>query len=146
MNSVAIDPKDGNLIASIRHQSWVVKIDYRNGAGTGNILWRLGNQGNFALASGVAPTTWFNYQHDAEFQANGALTLFDNNNLEYASGAHSHGQAWQLDETHMIAMPIVNVDLAFSRRRSELQACYRTAITGFRQGLFCLLPFRRVRK
>lgn len=111
MNSIALDPKDGNLIASIRHQSWVVKIDYRNGAGTGRILWRLGNQGDFTLAGGLPPSTWFSYQHDAEFESNGSLTLFDNNNLEYASGAHSRGQAWKLDGAHMTATPIVNVDL-----------------------------------
>jgi hypothetical protein len=111
MNSIAIDPKDGNLIASIRHQSWVVKIDYRNGAGTGKILWRLGPGGDFRLANGVPASTWFSYQHDAEFQANGALTLFDNNNLQLSSGANSRGQAWRLDETNKIATPILNVDL-----------------------------------
>ena len=32
-NSVALTP-DGNLVVSSRHQDWVFKVDYRNGAGT----------------------------------------------------------------------------------------------------------------
>ena len=28
---------DGNILVSMRHQSWVLKIDYNNGAGTGNV-------------------------------------------------------------------------------------------------------------
>ncbi len=41
---------DGNLLLSVRHQSWVLKIDYANGAGAGDILWRLGPQGDFTLS------------------------------------------------------------------------------------------------
>jgi hypothetical protein len=111
MNSVVLDAKDGNLIASSRHQSWVMKIDYRNGAGTGNIIWRLGTGGDFHLASGFPSSSWFSYQHDPEFEANGALTLFDNSNLRFPSGGNSRGQVWQLDETNLIATPLLNVDL-----------------------------------
>jgi arylsulfate sulfotransferase len=59
--------QDGNLLLSMRHQSWILKIDYNNGMGTGNILWRLGYQGDFALTMQGAPTDdpglWFSYQH-----------------------------------------------------------------------------------
>ncbi|MGC1374411.1 MAG: aryl-sulfate sulfotransferase, partial [Candidatus Sulfotelmatobacter sp.] len=48
-NALLYSPDDGNLLLSIRHQSWVIKIDYNNGTGAGDILWRLGYQGNFAL-------------------------------------------------------------------------------------------------
>jgi arylsulfate sulfotransferase len=61
-NAIVYTPNDGNLLLSIRHQSWILKIDYENGTGTGNILWRLGNQGDFAL-SGGDPTQWFYAQH-----------------------------------------------------------------------------------
>jgi hypothetical protein len=27
----------------------VMRVDYQDGTGTGNILWRMGNQGDFAL-------------------------------------------------------------------------------------------------
>ncbi|HSU58610.1 MAG TPA: aryl-sulfate sulfotransferase [Bryobacteraceae bacterium] len=112
INSVFYEPKDGSLIASVRHQSWVVKIDYRNGSGTGNIIWRLGAGGNFSLGGGAPASDWFSYEHDAEIGSNGLLTLFDNGNLRILSfGGNARGQAWRLDETNMIATPVVNVDL-----------------------------------
>ena len=43
---------DGNLLLSMRHQSWVIKIDYANGTGTGDVLWRLGADGDFAIEGG----------------------------------------------------------------------------------------------
>ncbi len=116
-NSIAQDPSDGNLIISLRHQAWVIKVEYGNGTGDGHIIWTLGNQGNqdgsspfFTLANGVSPAEWFNFQHDVEFQANGQLTLFDNNNLQ-TGGTNSRGQAWSLDQTHMIATLEENFDL-----------------------------------
>ena len=111
-NSIAIDPSDQNLIISVRHQAWVVKVDYANGSGDGHIIWKLGNQGNFALASGDPTSDWFSYQHDVEFQSNGLLTLFDNGNYRIAQmGGDSRGQAWKLDQTNLIATLSVNVDL-----------------------------------
>jgi len=66
-NGVAYLPGDGNLLLSLRHQSWVLKIDYSNGAGTGNILWRLGYQGDLDLTvNGIPsadPSEWFSFQH-----------------------------------------------------------------------------------
>jgi arylsulfate sulfotransferase len=46
----------------MRNQSWILKIDYQNGMGTGDILWRLGAEGDFTLAQGVA-ADWFYAQH-----------------------------------------------------------------------------------
>ncbi len=66
-NAVVYSPADGNLLVSMRSQSWVLKIDYNNGADTGNVLWRLGYQGDFALTNNGAPTSdpslWFSFQH-----------------------------------------------------------------------------------
>lgn len=66
-NALVYSPSDGNLLLSMRHQSWVLKINYGNGAGTGNVLWHLGYQGDFALTqSGVPtadPSVWFSFQH-----------------------------------------------------------------------------------
>jgi hypothetical protein len=66
-NAVVYSPSDGNLLLSMRHQSWVLKIDYNNGSGTGNILWHLGYQGDFALTNNGVPTDdpslWFSFQH-----------------------------------------------------------------------------------
>jgi arylsulfate sulfotransferase len=66
-NTVLYSPNDGNLILSMRNQSWILKIDYNNGAGSGSILWTLGYQGDFALTDGGVPSDdtslWFYSQH-----------------------------------------------------------------------------------
>ncbi|HEV2350282.1 MAG TPA: aryl-sulfate sulfotransferase [Terriglobia bacterium] len=54
-NGLVYSQDDGNLLLSIRHQSWVIKIDYRDGQGTGDIIWRLGYQGDFTIDSGLNP-------------------------------------------------------------------------------------------
>jgi hypothetical protein len=85
-NALAYLPNDGNLLISMRHQSWILKIDYNYGAGTGNVLWRLGYQGDFALKQGGLPTTdqslWFSFQHfPSLISQNGAqttLAIWDN--------------------------------------------------------------------
>lgn len=84
-NAVIYSPDDGNLIVSIRHQNWLVKVDYNNGTGTGDILWKLGYQGSFTLAGGTDPTDWFYAQHGPAFvTANTtgqfSLIVFDNGN------------------------------------------------------------------
>ena len=82
-NAILYSPDDGNLIVSIRHQNWLVKVDYANGTGAGDILWKLGYQGDFALLGGTDPTDWFYAQHGPAFvTANTtgqfSLVLFDN--------------------------------------------------------------------
>lgn len=84
-NAVLYSPDDGDLILSMRHQNWVIKIDYENGQGTGNILWRLGYGGDFTLQGGTPPEDWQYAQHAALlFGPNSAgvflLGLFDNGN------------------------------------------------------------------
>ena len=41
-NAVIYSADDGNLLYSSRHQSWVIKIDYEDGKGNGDILWKFG--------------------------------------------------------------------------------------------------------
>ena len=83
-NAVAYNPADGNLLLSIRHQSWIVGIDYQNGAGTGHLLWRLGEGGDFTLAGGN-PADWFYAEHyPAIINSSGSaitFSVFDNGNL-----------------------------------------------------------------
>jgi arylsulfate sulfotransferase len=88
-NAVTYSPDDKSLMVSIRHQSWVIKVDYNDGAGDGHVLWKLGYQGDFALQSGttnaVDPVDWFWAQHDSNIvSTNSAGTidvlLFDNGN------------------------------------------------------------------
>ena len=62
-NAVVYSSDDGNLLLSMRHQSWILKIDYENGTGSGNILWKLGYQGDFTLTPSNQPSEWFSLQH-----------------------------------------------------------------------------------
>ena len=62
-NALVYSPNDGNLLLSMRHQSWVLKIDYNNGTGAGDIIWKLGYQGNFTLMPTNQPIDWFSFQH-----------------------------------------------------------------------------------
>ena len=48
-NSVSYDAADGSLLVSLRHQNWVLKLNYNNGAGDGAIQWTLGPEGDFQL-------------------------------------------------------------------------------------------------
>ena len=83
-NAVQQTP-EGNLLISLRHQDWVVKLDYENGNGDGHVLWRLGNEGDFTIQSDD-PNAWFSHQHDANFLGdNVTLALFDNGNTRRAS-------------------------------------------------------------
>ena len=87
-NALLYSSTDGDLIVSIRHQNWVLKIDYNNGAGSGDIVWHLGYQGDFTLlnADGSADNNnadWFYAQHGPSFTTTNtsgkfSLALFDN--------------------------------------------------------------------
>ena len=104
---------DGNILYSARHQDWVMKIDYQNGQASGDVLWRLGKDGDFQLVSAQGGS-WFSHQHDANF-VDGSVTmaLFDNGNVQRAqdANAHSRGQALQLDEQQRTAALVLNTDL-----------------------------------
>lgn len=113
-NSLQLTP-DGHIIYSARHQDWLIKIDYDNGAGGGGVLWKLGADGDFRIESDDA-WPWFSHQHDAQIEWNGntnRVLLFDNSNARYAAdaGANSRGQVFEIDETNRTAKLVLNVDL-----------------------------------
>lgn len=111
-NALQLTP-DGNILYSTRHQDWVIKIRYANGAGTGDILWRMGMGGDFKIQS-TDSNPWFSHQHDSNFEANGkALLVFDDGNVRAATDptAHSRGQVFQVDEANLAVSPVLNVDL-----------------------------------
>ena len=91
LNSIDVD-RDGNLLVSARNTSAVYKIDRATGA----IRWRLGGKrSDFAIAVGAD----FSWQHDARRQADGTLTIFDDD----ASPVQSRAIVLQLDEAAMTA-------------------------------------------
>jgi hypothetical protein len=111
-NGLQLTP-DGNILYSVRHQDWLVKIDYRNGAGTGAILWRMGVGGDFQInSSDTYP--WFSHQHDPNFLADGqTLLVFDNGNTRIVShpSENSRAQVYHVDEQNLAVMPVINTDL-----------------------------------
>lgn len=112
-NSVHYTPGDGNLIVSVRHQDWVIKIDYRDGLGTGAIVWRMGKDGDFSIDSSD-PYPWFSHQHDAEFDVAGVpvMSIYDNGNVRVlGSPGNSRGQTFLVDEAQRRVYPLLNVDL-----------------------------------
>jgi hypothetical protein len=69
-NGLVYDAASDTVLFSMRHQDWLVQID----RATGDILWRFGSEGDFALTSG----TWPYHQHSPQWQADGTFLLYDN--------------------------------------------------------------------
>jgi arylsulfate sulfotransferase len=120
-NAVSYTREDGNLTLSFPEQDWVIKIDYANGNGSGKVLWRLGDEGDFKVESSD-PKPWFSFQHDAAFEPPGSnmLVLLDNGHrrVEKAKDKdqkdiepHSRGQVWKIDESAKTATLVTNADL-----------------------------------
>jgi hypothetical protein len=110
-NAVALTP-DGHLLFSMRHMDWLIKIDYANGSGSGEVLWRLGREGDFSAVTGDL-NPWFSHQHDGVLLEDGRLLVFDNGNFRYEddNDIHSRGQVWRLDEESRKATLEYNADL-----------------------------------
>ncbi len=66
-NGLLYSSDDHNLLLSIRHQNWVIKINFQDGQGSGAVMWRLGEGGDFKLLGGADPTDWFYAQHGLSF-------------------------------------------------------------------------------
>ncbi|MGC1620311.1 MAG: aryl-sulfate sulfotransferase [Candidatus Acidiferrum sp.] len=97
-NALLYSSSDGDLIISIRHQNWLVKLPYANGTGSGDPVWKLGavlptdttpeDTADFSLlnADGTSDTNltdWFYAQHGPSFTTANtsgqfSLILFDN--------------------------------------------------------------------
>jgi arylsulfate sulfotransferase len=90
LNSVYIDPRDNNLICSLRHLNQIIKIDRTSG----NIIWRLGGKNSdFPLTSEMK----FLRQHDATLTDNNqTLLVYDNG--EATERPYSRVAEFQLDE------------------------------------------------
>ncbi|MBS1825328.1 MAG: aryl-sulfate sulfotransferase [Acidobacteria bacterium] len=105
---------DGNLIMSLRHQDWVIKIRYANGAGNGDVIWKLGPQGDITLTNpGVSSFPFQSHQHYA-IQKGNRLWLYDNGNTRVGLlGGNSRGQVYVLNEATKTATLELNADLGF---------------------------------
>ena len=75
-NALLYSADDHNLLFSMRHQNWIIKIDFEDGQGNGNVLWRLGSGGDFKLLNGVDPTDWFYAQHGPNYFSSNTTGVF----------------------------------------------------------------------
>jgi hypothetical protein len=117
-NAILYSKDDGNILVSSRHQSWVMKVNYKDGAGDGTILWKLGYQGDFTLVGGTDPIDWQYSQHEPSFFTSNTtgvfgLVLMDNGDLRVTGGNpcngpggscnYSRAPEFMIDETAMTA-------------------------------------------
>ncbi len=84
VNSISPDPSgDGNLLVSSRNTWALYEIDRHAGA----VLWRIGGRHpSFTMGAGTGTA----YQHDAEWQPDHTITIFDNG---ATPKAHSQSRA-----------------------------------------------------
>jgi len=113
----------GDILWSARHQDAVYKIDYQDGAGSGDIIWAMGKGStDFTFVNTYNdPWPWYSGQHDIGIENGGTgnMTLFDNGNtrIQMSGSAckpydcHSRGQANGFSESSMTVWPVVNFDL-----------------------------------
>lgn len=94
MNSMYVDPRDNNLICSMRNQDQIIKINRTTGA----IMWRLGGvNSDFQLS----PDQTFLRQHHATLTDNNqTLLMFDNGQVSIRP--YSRICEFQLDETNKV--------------------------------------------
>jgi hypothetical protein len=125
-NTLYYWPLDGDIIWSSRHQDWIMKVDYNDGTGTANILWRLGPCGDFTFNNTYNdPWPWNSHQHDVGIQnnGNGPITMFDNGNtrvsppgastgcIQGVGSGDSRGMALTFDESTLQVNPVLSVDM-----------------------------------
>jgi arylsulfate sulfotransferase len=113
-NSLNYIPATGDFLISMPEQDWVLKVDWRDGKGSGKILWRLGEGGDF-VAKTDDPSPWFSYQHDAGFEPVGSslVSILDDGHARKKNDpkANNRGQVWRLDEAAHTATLMHNADL-----------------------------------
>ena len=96
-NNILYSPDDHDLLLSMRHQNWIIKIDFQDGQGSGKVLWRLGEGGDFTLMKNgkvdTNPADWFYAQHGMNFFSASTsgifkLGLMDNgNDRQFTTGS-----------------------------------------------------------
>jgi len=91
VNSVAVDPLDGQLILSGRNTWAVYKIDRATGA----VLWQLGGKG---ATVALDRRGRFAFQHHVRRWPDGTLTIFDNEAGPPALASQSRALVLTLDE------------------------------------------------
>ncbi|MGC9949249.1 MAG: aryl-sulfate sulfotransferase [Bryobacteraceae bacterium] len=93
-NSGGAGNQPGDFVLSTRNQDWASEIDYRDGKGTGDLVWRMGPSGDFTFTNTYGdPWPWFSHQHDVGIENGGAgpMTIFDNGDTRVSPPGQSTG-------------------------------------------------------
>ena len=115
-NAVVYSPDDGDFLLSSRTQNWIMKIDYRNGQGTGDIKWKLGEGGTLKLTGNPDPILWPYGQHLPGFfspNTSGVFTLgvMDNGDDRlYPAGSRCAPQANLPASCLYTTIPVYRID------------------------------------
>lgn len=114
-NGMLYSSDDHNLLLSIRHQNWVVKIEYLDGAGSGKVLWRLGEGGDFKLVNGTDPADWFYAQHGMNYftaSTTGVfrLGLLDNGNDRLLASGQAHCGTGSTEANCYSTVPVLEIN------------------------------------
>jgi len=99
LNAFEIDD-DGNILASFRNHSEIMKIN----RATGEIMWRMGSpRGEFTFIGEHEENAPYYYarQHDIRRLPNGNISLFDNG--QFHIPPYSRGVEYALDEVNKVA-------------------------------------------
>ncbi len=99
-NSMAIDPKDNNLLVSFRNICEIIKIDRSNG----KIIWIMGGKGD---QFNMKEDDKFLFQHDISFVDDNTISLYNNGNGE----TNSKLTTIKYDEKNMKILDIKSVEL-----------------------------------
>jgi len=127
-NSIYYWPQNGDLVWSSRSQDWILRVDYNNGMGKGDILWRMGREGDFKFNNIYNdPWPWFSGQHEVGIEDLGAgpMSMMDNGTTRTAdpplglgkgtgcepSDCNSRGMMLTVDQTNRQVTPVMSVDL-----------------------------------
>ncbi len=105
LNAFDIDD-DGNILASFRNHSEIMKIN----RATGEVIWRMGSpRGEFTFVGEHEENApyYFARQHNILKLPNGNITLFDNG--EFHVPPYSRGVEYSLDEENKIATLISEI-------------------------------------
>ncbi len=99
LNAFDIDD-DGNILASFRNHSEIMKIN----RGTGEVMWRMGSpRGEFTYVGEHEENApyYHSRQHNIRRLPNGNITLFDNG--QFHIPPYSRGVEYALDEVNKVA-------------------------------------------
>jgi len=112
LNSIDVDPGNGNLVVSLRNDDEVVEVD----RATGEIVWTLGGAGD---DFGLAAADKSSHQHHARFLGPNHLVMFDNGNATKTSRIREY----QIDPQAHTAQVLsaVTVDTHYSSAMGSAQ-------------------------